>query len=97
MKIETKPFDAAEFLESDDDIAGYLAEALATGEPAVISRALAAAARARGLGEAAHGDVPSGSMSEALATNNNPELATVLRVIKAIGLRLTVERLERAA
>jgi probable addiction module antidote protein len=41
-----QPFDAAKYLDSDQAIAAYIAEALATGEPVTIERAIGAAARA---------------------------------------------------
>jgi probable addiction module antidote protein len=44
-----QPFDAAKYLDSDEAIAVYIAEALATGEPAMIERAIGAATRARAM------------------------------------------------
>ena len=47
MTIETKPFDPAEVLNSDERIAAYLEEAFEDGTSAVIASALGTAARAR--------------------------------------------------
>jgi probable addiction module antidote protein len=44
-----QPFDAAKYLDSDEAIAAYITEALATGEPTTIVRAIGAAARARAM------------------------------------------------
>lgn len=42
-------YDAAEFLESDEDIAAYLNAALDDGDPVLVSAALGDIARARGM------------------------------------------------
>ena len=47
MPLKTKPFDAADPLTSPELIDGYLDEAIATGNPAVIRLALSVVARAR--------------------------------------------------
>jgi DNA-binding phage protein len=47
MPLKTKPFDAADSLTSPELIDGYLDEAIATGNPAVIRLALSVVARAR--------------------------------------------------
>src|SRR5690348_10021159 len=49
MVTKTEPFDAAAYLKTDEDIAAYMTEALATRDTAVIGRALGAIARARGM------------------------------------------------
>jgi len=47
MPLETKPFDEADYLTPPPErISGYLSEADATNDPAVIRRALDVAARA---------------------------------------------------
>lgn len=46
---KTLTYDAAEFLESDEDIAAYLNAALDDGDPALVSAALGDIARARGM------------------------------------------------
>jgi probable addiction module antidote protein len=49
MDIETKPFDAAEYLETEEDIAAYLKEVFEAGDAALIPAALGTVARARGI------------------------------------------------
>jgi|SRR5579872_2926360 len=98
MSINTKPFDAADYLETDEDIAGYLTEALATHDTAVITRALGAVARARGMTRIARETgLSRESLYRALSAEGNPEFATVLRIIEAIGLRLAVEPSSKVA
>ena len=98
MTTRTKPFDAADYLESDEDIAGYLTEALATRDTAVIARALGAVARARGMTRIARETgLSRESLYRALSAEGNPEFATVLRIFEAMGLRLTAEPTSKAA
>lgn len=88
----TRPFDPAAYLDTDDTRAAYLTEALATGEPGLIAEALGTLARARGMsGIAREADLSREALYRALSANGNPELATVLGVVKALGLRLTAE------
>lgn len=47
MTLKTIPWDAAEFLETEEDMAAYLNAALEDGNPAVIEMALSDIARAR--------------------------------------------------
>lgn len=70
-------------------MAAYLEAALDTGDPALIVAALGDIARAKGMTRIAR-DAGLGreSLYKALSPDGNPEFATVLRVIQALGLRL---------
>lgn len=48
-KIETRPWDAVEHLETEEDMAAYLDAALEEGDPALIAAALGDIARAKGV------------------------------------------------
>ena len=87
----TRPWDAADHLESDEDIVAYLEAAFEDGDPAVIAAALGDIARARGMTKVAT-DAGLGreSLYKALSPSGNPELATVLKVMQALGLGLRV-------
>lgn len=88
-KAKTKPFDPAEYLDDSESIAAYLSDALESGDPAFISDALGVVARARGMSEVAReAGVSRESLYRALSADGNPEFATVLRVIQALGLQL---------
>jgi probable addiction module antidote protein len=90
-RIETKPFDPAEYLDSPKALAAYLTEALETGDPAFVADALGVIARARGMSDIAReAGVSRESLYRSLSTNGNPEFATVMRVAQALGLRLSV-------
>jgi probable addiction module antidote protein len=98
MITKTKPFDEAEYLETDEDLAGYMTEALATGDKALITHALGVIARARGMSRIAQQTgLSRESLYRALSAEGNPEFATVLRIMEAIGLRLTVQPVNKAA
>jgi probable addiction module antidote protein len=91
--MKTKEFDEAEFLETDEDMAAYVTEALATGDAALITHALGAIARARGMTRIARETgLSRESLYRALSADGNPEFITVLKIMEALGLRLTAER-----
>lgn len=90
-KLETFPWDAAEHLETKEDIAVYLEAALEDGDPALVVAALGDIARSRGMTHIARETgLGRESLYKALSTEGNPEFATVLKVLKALGLRLQV-------
>lgn len=67
----------------------YLEAALEDGDPAIIAAALGDIAKARGMAQIAK-DTGLGreSLYKALSPEGNPEFATVLKVIRALGLQL---------
>jgi probable addiction module antidote protein len=92
MTVRTRPFDPANYLKSDDDIAIYVSEALDTNDPAFIADALGVVARARGMSQIARDTgLSRESLYRALSAEGNPELSTLLRVIGALGLRLSIK------
>ena len=96
--MKTTAFDAADYLETEEDVAAYLTEALATGDTAVVALALGAIARARGMTRIARATgLSRESLYRALSADGNPEFATVLRILDAMGLRLTAELVTKAA
>jgi probable addiction module antidote protein len=96
--MKTKVFDEAAFLETDQDIAAYVTEALASGDPAVITYALGAVARTRGMSRIARETgLSRESLYRALSADGNPEFVTVLKIMEALGLRLTAKRVPGAA
>jgi len=88
-KIQTHPWDAAEHLETREDMAAYLEAALEDGDPALVVAALGDIARSKGM---THISRETGlgreSLYKALSMEGNPEFATVLKVVQALGLRL---------
>jgi probable addiction module antidote protein len=71
----------------------YIEAALEDGDAAVIAAALGDVARARGMSEVARkAGLGRESLYKALSPGGNPEFSTVLRVLKALGLRLRAAR-----
>jgi len=88
-KTRTRKWDAAEHLKSDADMAAYLEAALEEGDPALVAAALGDIARAKGMSDLARETgLGRESLYKALSADGNPELATILKVVKALGLRL---------
>ena len=52
-KTKTRAYDAAEYLETEDDMAAYLQAALEEADPALVIHALGNIARARGMSQIA--------------------------------------------
>lgn len=90
MTEKTLAFDAAEFLETEDDIALFLSEALATGDSKHIARCLGIAARAKGMTSVAkETGLAREQLYRSFSENGNPSLKSTLAVMKALGISLT--------
>jgi probable addiction module antidote protein len=90
-KITTRPWDSAEHLKTDEDIAAYLDAALeeAGDDPAFIAKALGTVARARGMTQLAKDTgMAREALYRALSPAGNPNFGTVLKVLKALGIKL---------
>lgn len=88
-KTTTTPWDPAEHLQTEEDMAAYLEAALEEGNPALIAAALGDIARAKGMTQVAReAGLGRESLYKALSPDGNPELATVLKVVAALGLQL---------
>ena len=96
MKVDggtkkAKAYDAAEFLETDEDIIAYLNAALEDGDPALVSAALGDIARARGMTQLAKDTgITRDGLYKALSPTGNPSFSTVQKVVKALGYKLDV-------
>jgi len=91
-KIKTTKWDAAEHLKTDEDIAAYLEAVLEDGDSALVAAALGDIARAKGMSKLAKkAGLGRESLYKALSPEGNPEFATVLKVIRSLGLKLHVE------
>lgn len=96
MAVKTFPYDSAEYLEDDQAIAEYLEEAMkiATEEsdPSFLAVALGTVARARGMAQIAkEAGLSRESLYKALGAEGNPEFGTVLKVLQALGLKLSIK------
>ena len=88
-KTQTTQWDPAEHLETDEDIAAYLEATLEEGNPALVAAALGDFARATGMTQLARETgLGRESLYKALSPSGNPEFATIMKVISALGLKL---------
>jgi len=87
---KTTRFNAADYLHSEERQAAYIAAALETGDAEFVRDALGLVARARGMGPIAeNAGLNRESLYKALGESGNPEFATVMRIVRALGLTLT--------
>ncbi len=88
-KVKTTRWDVVDYLRTDEDMAAYLEAAMEDGNPAVINAAIGNIARAKGMTKVARqAGIGRVSLYKALSPTGNPEFATVLKVLKSLGLRL---------
>ena len=91
MAIKTIPFDIVEELDSEEVIQEYFRQVMEDGDPAEIAAALGHIARARGMAQVARdAGLGSKSLYKALRPEANPRFDTILKVTRALGLKLTV-------
>lgn len=85
-------WDAAEYMKSDQDMAAYLKACLdeSPDDPGLVIAAIGDIARARGMVQLAkETGLTREGLYKALSKNGNPSLGTVLKVLKALGLKFT--------
>ena len=88
-KTTTTPWDPVDHLKTEEDMVSYLEAALEEADPALVAAALGDIARAKGMTQVAR-DAGLGreSLYKALSPAGNPEFATILKVVAALGLQL---------
>jgi probable addiction module antidote protein len=91
-EVETHAHDAANYVESAENAVLHLEAALEDGDPRVVAEMIGAIARSRGMQVAEATGLSRESLYRALSAKGNPTLSTTLRVLKALGLRLTVTK-----
>jgi probable addiction module antidote protein len=90
-KVKTTPYDVAEHLRSPEEMAAYLDAWFddAPDDVSGIARALGDIARAKGMSQVAKdAGLSRESLYRALSEDGNPSFATILKVAKALGVRL---------
>lgn len=93
MGTKTTLFDPADYLSSEDDILDYLKIWMEDGSPQEIARAIGDVARSKGMTEIARkAGVGRQALYNALSENGNPTLETLVGVLDALGLELTVQK-----
>lgn len=90
MPLDTIPYDVAEHLTHPEDQAELIADAVASGDAAVIRNALNLVARARGMTQIAReAGVTREALYRALSPEGDPRMSTLLGVLGALGVKLS--------
>jgi probable addiction module antidote protein len=88
-QTQTRPWDPAEHLATEEDMVAYLNAALDDGDLSLIVAALGDIARAKRMTAVARETgLSRESLYRSLSADGNPEFGTVLKVVSALGLRL---------
>ncbi|MHB1200051.1 MAG: addiction module antidote protein [Polaromonas sp.] len=92
VKAKLLPFDAARYLADDAAVAEYMTAVLETEDPDLLLLALADVARAKGMAQVAK-DAGLGreSLYKALAPGAKPRFDTIVKVARALGVRLSAQ------
>jgi probable addiction module antidote protein len=93
-KLKTTKWDVVNYLKTEEDMSLYLEAMIeeSGGDPSSIAVALGDIARAKGMVKVAKAaGLNRESLYKALSPDGNPEFATVLKVIKALGLEFHVK------
>jgi probable addiction module antidote protein len=99
MQTKTAPYDVAEFLETPEEMAAYLEACIeeSEGDAAFIAKALGDIARAKGMTQIARETgLSRESLYKALSGDRSPSFDTILKVISALGLKLSASAKEVA-
>jgi probable addiction module antidote protein len=91
MSLRLSEFDPSAYLDDDAVIAEYLTAALEDGNPDVFLTAVGSVAKARGMNAIAESaGLGRESLYKALAPGAKPRYDTVLKVLRSLGVKLTV-------
>jgi len=97
-KTKTTPYDAADYLKTPKEMAAYLDVTIeeSGSDAAAIARALGTIARAKGMTQVARdAGLSRESLYKALSGDRSPDFETILKVVEALGLKLTAEAIAR--
>jgi probable addiction module antidote protein len=90
-KTKTTRFDAAKYIDTPEAVAAFLEDALESGDAGYVAHALGILARSKGMKMVAEkAGLGRESLYKGLKEGANPQLDTVLKVVQALGLRLTI-------
>lgn len=97
-KVKLVPFDAAKYLTDDEAIAEYMNAVLEADDLDLLLLALGDVARARGMSLVAkESGLGRESLYKALAPGAKPRFDTVVRVARALGVRLAAHPVKQAS
>ena len=91
-KIETTPFDAAEYLDDEEVIAEFVKACAEDNDPDFMVRALGTVARARGMTQLARDTgLARESLYKTFTPGCKPQFDTIARVASALGLTVSFQ------
>ena len=91
-KIKTRPFDMANYLGNEEEVAEYLRQVLEDGDPVELAAALGDIARARGMTQLARDTgLSRESLYKSLSGERAPSSDTLFKVIHAMGFKLSLQ------
>ncbi|MBK5538490.1 putative addiction module antidote protein [Pseudomonas sp. TH05] len=91
-KIKLSKWDVVDHLKTEQDMALYLEACLEENDPVLLAAALGDIARARGMSQLARDTgLTREGLYKALSVEGNPSLATVMKVMAALGIKLHAE------
>lgn len=91
MKTEIPTFDIADYLDSEEIVAAYLNEIIQENDVELLLSALGDISRAKGMSEVAKSaNLGRESLYKSLKKGANPRFTTVLKVLNALGVQLTI-------
>ena len=88
-------YDSADYLKTEEDIEAYIEASMeeAGDDPSFIAHALGVVARARSMSQLARDTgMTREGLYKALSGEGNPTMATVAKVAKALGYKLSLKR-----
>lgn len=90
MAVELSKFEVSDYLSSSEDIAAYLNAVMEEDDPILLQAALGDVARAKGMSEiAAKTGAGRESLYKSLRGEANPSFKTIVKVVEALGLRIS--------
>lgn len=92
MSQEFTTYDTSEYLETEQDMIAYLNAAAEYNDPILLQVALGNVAKARGMSQIAkETGLGRESLYKSLSKDGNPSYATILKVLKALGARISIQ------
>lgn len=97
IERDTTPWDSAEYLKTEEDQAAYLTAVLEEDDPELFAHALGVIARARGMTQVAkEAGLGRANLYKSLGGGGKPEIGTVMRVVRALGMKLVAKPMSQA-
>ena len=92
MTLKTTKWDVTEYLDNEEDIAEYLNAVIELDDPALLQAAIGDVAKAQGMTKIAK-DAGLGreSLYKSLSAQGNPSFTTILKVLHALGTRISIQ------